>query len=297
MSQPPAQLGKYQIVRVLGEGGFAVVYEALDTQLGRSVALKVLKPALMSDPALVARFEREARTMAALHHPNIVTIHDIGQASGRLYIAMSLAERGALDALLRAKQRFAWGEALDLLRLIAAALDYAHKRQVIHRDVKPSNILLDSEGRPLLSDFGFARVLQENQPGLTVTGVVIGTPEYMAPELWDSGEASAASDGYALACIAYEVIVGVRLFAGKTPVQIPGGAHARAVLRPGLAARCPRRRGGAAQGTEQDAAGSLRDGRPVYRRPGRAGHTHGDHAGASTSAAAGGPAQEARDLS
>jgi len=213
------QIGKYEIVEELGSGGFATVYRAVDTSLGRQVALKVLHPQLLIDPVFVQRFRQEARTIATLRHPHIITIYEIGEVSGRLFISMDLAPRSLATRLAQAGA-LPWGEALALLHGTAEALDYAHAQGVIHRDLKPANILLDGADEPLISDFGFARIVGGASMSMSLSaGAIVGTPGYIAPEVWDANAATPAADIYALGCVAYELLSGLQLFAAATPMQ------------------------------------------------------------------------------
>jgi serine/threonine protein kinase len=217
MAQDLGQLGKYRILAEIGKGGFATVYRALDTTLDREVALKLLDPLLMRDATWVGRFHREARAVARLKHPHIVTIHEIAEAEGRLYIAMELVGGPSLAQRIAERGRLSWDETLVILGQVADALDYAHGQGVLHRDLKPGNILLDPQRGPILTDFGFARLVGESSMSVSVSGGVVGTPAYIAPEVWDGEEPTAATDLYALGCIAYEMLTGEVLFSGKTP--------------------------------------------------------------------------------
>jgi serine/threonine-protein kinase len=218
------KIGKYQIAEVIGSGGFATVYRAVDDRLGRQVALKVLRPDLLGDPLFVRRFYQEARTIATLRHPHIVTVFEAGEAEGRLYIAMDLATE-SLAGRLEAQGPLPWPEAMALLSDTARALDYAHARGVIHRDLKPANILLDSFGEALISDFGVASLLHaelrdDESVNDTLAGdTVIGTPAYIAPEIWNGKPATPASDIYALGAIAYELISGRQLFSAASKLD------------------------------------------------------------------------------
>lgn len=213
-------LGKYQILDELGRGGFATVYRALDPTLDREVALKVLHPQLLTDPAFVARFRQEARALANLRHPQIVTVYEVGEADGRLFIAMELAHGPSLAQAIAERGRIPWDEALALLKLVCEALDYAHGQEVVHRDLKPANILLDRERGPLLTDFGFARLLRDSSVSLSLSGGILGTPAYIAPEVWEMDAAAPAADIYGLGCIVFEVLTGEVLFGGQTPMQV-----------------------------------------------------------------------------
>jgi eukaryotic-like serine/threonine-protein kinase len=216
----PENLGKFHIIEEIGRGGFATVYRAEDTTLGRQVALKVLHPQLLVEVSFVERFQREARTLASLRHPHIITIHEVGLAEGRSYLAMELARDGSLADRLTAQGPLSWQETLALLRPAAAALDYAHGQGVYHRDLKPANILLDGERGPLVSDFGFARMMSGSSVSLSLSGGVVGTPSYIAPEVWELDAAGPPGDVYALGCIVFEMLTGEVLFPGSTPMQV-----------------------------------------------------------------------------
>ncbi len=224
-------LGKYQLLEELGRGGFATVYRALNTTLDREEALKVLHPQLLVDPGFVARFLREARAIANLRHPHIVTVYEVGNADGRLFISMELALGSDLGRAIAERARIPWAEALELLRPVCEALDYAHAQKVVHRDLKPSNILLDPARGPLLSDFGFARLMGGSSQSLSLSGGILGTPAYIAPEVWELDAATPAADIYALGCIAFEMLTGQVLFTGATPIQAMR-AHDRGPVLP-----------------------------------------------------------------
>lgn len=210
-------LGGYRIVSPLGHGGMAQVYRAYQPALDRYVALKVLPAALGQDPAFRERFRREAQTVAALRHPNILIIYDWGEEDGLAYLASELVEGGTLADRLGTP--LSLRECLDILRPLASALDYAHKRGVVHRDVKPSNVLLHQDGTPVLSDFGVARMLEGN-PQLTSVGVLVGTPAYMAPECLEGGGTGPSVDIYALAVMLYEMLTGFVPYTAETPAAV-----------------------------------------------------------------------------
>ena len=210
MSQP---LGRYEILEEIGQGGFAIVYRARDTQLDRLVALKELRPALLNNSDRVKRFKQEARTIARLDHPRIVTVHDVIEAAERLLIVMRLVDGSSLDQLIATEGRFSWSRALDIISAVAEGLDYAHAQGILHRDLKPANILLDSTRGPLLSDFGLAKLVGE--VSLTATGGIVGTPHYLAPEVWEGQDSTPQSDIYALGCILAEMLTGEKLFQGE----------------------------------------------------------------------------------
>lgn len=211
------QLGRYTITRILGQGGMATVFAADDTVLRRPVALKVLYGQFLGDAALVERFRREAIIAARLEHPNIVPIYDVGEDQGIVYIAMKLLSgRSLQDELLALPGEMPPEQVLAIGTQVAAALDYAHGRGVIHRDIKPGNVMLGDDGRAILSDFGIAKSL--DAPGMTTTGVIIGTPDYMSPEQIDAkqGPLDGRSDIYSLAVMIYRMLTGQRPFDGST---------------------------------------------------------------------------------
>lgn len=205
--------GRYAIRAELGSGGTATVYRAEDIVLGHPMALKVLSAALAADPDFVLRFEREAQLAARLDHPNIVEVFDFGSTEdGREYMVMRLLEGEGLDVLLARRGPLSVSEVLPILQQIAAALDYTHASGLVHRDVKPSNVRIDSSGRATLTDFGIARALDSAR--LTLPGMAIGTPRYMSPEQVRGLEATFATDVYSLAVVAYEMLTGHAPFEG-----------------------------------------------------------------------------------
>jgi serine/threonine-protein kinase len=225
MASSPKLIGKYEILEELGRGGFAVVYKARDVELDRLVALKVLRPALSDDPGFVARFKQEARAAARLKHPHIVTVYDAAQIDERLIIAMQYVESRTLRDELQAQGLLPLDRTLTILEQIAAALDYAHPRGVVHRDVKPANILLEETAQGVhatLLDFGIAKAM-EASTALTSQGTLLGSPEYMAPEQADpnrANEIGPATDRYALGIVAYQLLTGRVPFPGNTPATL-----------------------------------------------------------------------------
>lgn len=210
------RLGKYEILSELGRGAFATVFRARDTVLGREVALKVLHAPLLADPGFVRRFENDARAAAQLDHPHIVAIHDLGQAEGRLYIVMPLLRGGNLADRLAREGRLSFSEAVRIVAEIADALEHAHGKGFIHRDVKPTNILFNARGEAVLADFGLVAAAENSIVAQSSAGGVVGTPAYIPPELWEGKPASEQSDVYALACVCYEMLTGEVLFKGDT---------------------------------------------------------------------------------
>lgn len=206
-----ARIGHYIIREPLGQGGMARVYKGYQEHLDRIVAIKVLPSYYAADQNFVDRFKREAQAMARLSHPNIVTVHDAGEQDGRLYIVMAYMSGGTLKN--RMKHQMELAEVLPVVHQIADALHYAHERSIIHRDVKPVNVLLDADGRSVLSDFGIAKVMESAEQHLTRPGAGVGTPEYMSPEQCRGGSVDPRSDIYALGVMIYEMMT------GRTPFQ------------------------------------------------------------------------------
>jgi basic membrane protein A len=212
------QLGPYQIVAPLGEGGMAAVYRAYQPAMERYVALKVLPRHFADDPRFAARFQREAKLLAQLQHPHILPVHDYGQFEGYSYIVMPFVPSGTLTDSMQ-------GKPLPLARIrqvisqVGDALNYAHSRGMVHRDVKPSNVLIDESGNCLLTDFGLARMV-ETSVNLTATGTIMGTPAYMAPEQGSGHKIDARSDIYSLGIILYEMATGRVPYRAETPIAV-----------------------------------------------------------------------------
>jgi serine/threonine-protein kinase len=231
------RIGPYEIVEEIGRGGMAVVYRARQASLARFVALKVLAPALAGNPDFVSRFHREATIAASLEHPHIVPIFDVGEADGIPYIAMRYLAGPSLAQLIRQEGPFSFERAGGLLEQVASALDFAHARGVVHRDVKPGNVLVEAGDRVSLVDFGIA--WSPDAGALTRTGVVLGTPRYMAPEHLQRREVDYRADLYALGILATELLVGSGPF--DTDASAPGAAEQllRSVPLPALRADLP----------------------------------------------------------
>ncbi|MGC9025843.1 MAG: protein kinase domain-containing protein, partial [Chloroflexia bacterium] len=208
------RLGKYHILEEIGRGGMKAVFKGYDPDLDRFVAVAVLAPHLTWEPDFVQRFLREARAAARLRHPHIVTIFDVGQESGWFFFVMEYLEGRSLKEVLYQQGALPPAEALAILSQVADALDYAHQRGLVHRDVKPGNVVVDPRGRATLTDFGIAKAAYESK--LTATGLALGTPEYMAPEQIAGGEVGPWTDNYALGVVAYEMLSGRLPFEGDT---------------------------------------------------------------------------------
>ncbi len=221
MSPDPERLigktvGQYNIVRMLGKGGMATVYEGRHVSINRRVAVKVMPGSFLHDDTFMERFHQEAEVIAHLEHFHILPMYDYGQYEGRPFIIMRFMEGGTLDDMINEKGPLPYDDIIRIISQVAQALDYAHKRDVIHRDIKPSNVMLDAEGNAYLSDFGIARVL-EGTSKLTGSGIV-GTPAYMAPEQSEPGIPSPTMDIYALGVMLYEMITGQLPYIAETPI-------------------------------------------------------------------------------
>jgi serine/threonine-protein kinase len=213
-------VGDYEVLGKLGQGGMGVVYRARHRKLGRIVALKVIGQGAPTSEDTRKRFEREAATAAALDHPHIVPVYESGEEGGRLFIAMKLIEGESLETLRPpAKGRAAW--AATLIEKVARAVQHAHERGVIHRDLKPANVLVSTQGEPHVADFGLARTLAEDER-LTRSGIIVGTLAYMAPEQARGQDAGcdARSDVYGIGAILYQILVGLPPFRGASTAEL-----------------------------------------------------------------------------
>src|SRR5262245_56045612 len=206
-SRVGTELLGYRIEVLVGRGGMGVVYRAYDLRLKRLVAIKLIAPELSENASFRKRFLTETELAASLEHPNVVPIHDAGEVDGQLYIAMRYVEGGELKTLLQREKRLEPAGAVAICAQIAAALDAAHARGLIHRDVKPSNVLLDGNEHVYLADFGLSRQLED--PGVPgERGLSLGTPAYAAPEQIEGGEVGGPADVYSLGCVLYECLTG-----------------------------------------------------------------------------------------
>jgi serine/threonine protein kinase len=219
---PGAMLGSYEILDEVGRGGLGVVYRSRHVHLGRLVALKVLHPWWTRSTEFVDRFRKEGRVMALLDHPHILRVHDAGESGGVFFLAMSYIEGSTLEALIQ--QGLSQDEALRICCQIGKALAYAHRQGIIHRDVKPANVILDSRGDVILTDFGVARL--RDAPGVTLPGTPVGTPFYMAPEQIQWQKADHRADLYSLGVVLYQMLSGALPFPGPTTEEVYEG-HVR----------------------------------------------------------------------
>ena len=209
--------GRYKVLSRLGSGGMADVYLAEDQLLGRQLAVKVLHHHFAEDQEFVERFRREASSAAALSHPNIVAIFDRGEWNGTYYIAMEYVAGRSLKTVVREQGALDPAAAIDIVTQILRAARFAHKRGVIHRDLKPHNVILDEEGRARVTDFGIAKA---GASDMTLTGSIMGTAQYLSPEQAQGHTVSGRSDLYAVGIILYELLTGSVPFDGETAVAI-----------------------------------------------------------------------------
>ena len=228
-------IDRYHLIEPLGQGGMAIVYKAYDTRLERDVAVKIIRRNAFSPDVLervLKRFDREAKSLAKLTHPNIVSIIDYGEIEGSPYLVMPYLMGGTLKSLLG--KPLPWQKVVSLLLPIADALAYAHQKGIVHRDVKPGNILVTEGGAPMLTDFGIARLLEtEESQTLTGTGVGVGTPEYMSPEQGMGREVDGRSDVYSLGVVFYEMVTGRKPYTADTPMAVVLKQSTEPLPRPG----------------------------------------------------------------
>lgn len=212
------QVGPYQIVAPLGEGGMAAVYKAYQPAMDRYVALKILPRHFASDPQFTSRFQQEARLLAKLQHPHILPVFDFGELDGYTYIVMPFIASGTLTDLMHG-QPLALEQVRKVISQVGDALDYAHMCGLIHRDVKPSNVLMDERGNCLLTDFGLAKII-ESSIHITTSGMIMGTPAYMSPEQGLGEKLDARTDIYSLGVILYEMATGRAPYSAETPIAV-----------------------------------------------------------------------------
>lgn len=212
------KVGPYEIRGLIGKGGMGAVYLAEDRSLDRRVALKMLPPQFMQDREIVARFRREAQALARLRHPNLMHIYAVGEHKGRPYFAMEYIKGSTLSSIIETAGRIAPAQAAHIAAEVMSALDKVHKARMMHRDVKPGNIMIDEDGRAVLMDFGLAR--QEQDSALTADHTVLGTPKYMSPEQAQGERVDSRTDIYSLGIVLYEMLTGRAPFTGKTSFEI-----------------------------------------------------------------------------
>ena len=213
-----ATLGEYEILNELGRGGMATVFLAHDISLDRKVAIKVMAPHLLEGEGMAERFKLEARTAAQLSHPHIIPIYAVKETANMLYFVMKFVEGKELGDVMRRTGQLPIPMVKDILTKVGSALGYAHRRDVVHRDIKPGNIMIDEEGTPVVTDFGIAKVAETS--GLTMTGSTIGTPSYMSPEQCEAKPVAGASDQYSLGVLAFEMLTGALPFEADSPVTV-----------------------------------------------------------------------------
>jgi eukaryotic-like serine/threonine-protein kinase len=208
------KFGKYESWEKIGDGVYGSTYRSRDPLLDRQVAIKSYRSELTASPEFIEHFRREARQLASLRHPNIVTVIDGGEENGQFYLVMEYLPGGSLVQMLRDNKQLSISRVIELLRPVADALDYSHSRRVFHRDLKPSNILFGEDGHPVLTDFAVAKPAPRNGNGKSSMAIV-GTPEYLAPEQILTKDANAQTDIYALGVIAFQMLAGRPPFTGS----------------------------------------------------------------------------------
>ena len=235
--------GRYRLVELLGQGGMATIFRAVDTQLGRDVAVKLLRPEYLRDPDFSSRFRQEAQAAASLTHPNIVTTYDYGEDPSGPYIVMELVDGEDLATILRRSGPLPPRQAARIAAAVARALAASHARGLVHRDIKPGNVLIGRDGQVKVVDFGIARAIAEAQT--TLPGTTLGSVHYFSPEQARGEPATAASDIYALGIVLYEMLTGVRPWEGDSAAAVglarlsgpvPDPMAVRASVPPDLAA-------------------------------------------------------------
>ncbi|MEN8256830.1 MAG: serine/threonine-protein kinase [Thermodesulfobacteriota bacterium] len=216
----PQRIGKYTVLGLLGRGAMGVVYKGLDPLIQRPVALKIIRKAAFDDDELteaLGRFRREAQAAGRLIHPNIVTVYEYGEENDTAFIAMEYVEGKSLKEVLKDKQSFTLAEVADIIRQLVTGLHYAHRSGIVHRDIKPDNLIFAQDGTLKIMDFGIARL---ESSSLTMAGSVMGTPSYMAPELFSGEEVDQRSDLFSAGIILYQLLTGRKPFAGSSMTTI-----------------------------------------------------------------------------
>ena len=211
--------GRYLVLSHLADGGMATVYIALDQRLDRQVALKVMRADLAKDESFVDRFRREARSAAKLSHPNVVAVYDQGEDNGHVFLAMELVNGLTLRQVMHSEGALSPRAALDIIDPVLQALGAAHSAGLIHRDVKPENVILRQDGTVKVADFGLARAIATTT-STAQTGVLLGTVAYLSPEQVERGIADARSDVYAAGLLLFEMLTGSKAFIGDSPIHV-----------------------------------------------------------------------------
>ena len=211
--RPPKEIGKYHIIELIGEGAMGVVYRATDSVLGRTVAIKVMSASIARQEDLRQRFLREAQAAGSLQHPNVVTIYDLGELEGHLFIAMEYVHGTDLEKLMDLSEPLSLQSKLDIVVDVLTGLSYAHRKGIVHRDIKPQNIRVGDDGRAKIMDFGVAHLASSS---ITRTGLVVGTPSYMAPEQVMGGKALPETDIFAVGAVLYQLLTGDKPFEAPT---------------------------------------------------------------------------------
>jgi serine/threonine protein kinase len=211
---------RYRLIAQQGSGGMAVIYKAVDQALGRTVAVKILRPSLITDPSFLERFRNEARSVAKLTHPNIVTVHDVGQDGNTHYIVMEFLEGQDLKKVIRTEAPFSIERALDIAIKVCAGVGYAHRSGLVHADVKPQNVLITRDSVVKVTDFGIAQALSDAAIGAERQKVVWGSPHYFSPEQAQGERPSPASDVYSIGIVLFEMLTGRLPFIGADQQEL-----------------------------------------------------------------------------
>ncbi len=210
--------GRYQIIEELGKGGMGWVYKVLDKETKERIALKLIKPEIATDKKTIERFRNELTTARKIVQKNVCRMYDLNREKGNYYITMEFVSGGDLKRFIRRSEQLSVGKAISIAKQICDGLEEAHGLGIVHRDLKPQNIMIDDNGNARIMDFGIARTVKDK--GITGSGVMIGTPEYMSPEQVEAKEVDQRSDIYSLGVILYEMVTGRMPFEGETPLSI-----------------------------------------------------------------------------